>query len=236
MTKPNLDPDHDDYANDNEHGRPIAPAPSEGALVALAALGKTLNAVDTTSVIGGGGMPMLSFKREGTWMFGQKRTIVEEGSRWAVNPLTFKWGFICFDGANKVIGERLVPVSQPKPEVAELPDKGFTWHEQWAVALKCIDGTDAGTETVYKPTTNGGLQAIAGLIEAVRDRLNGGEHDGKVVPIVQLRKDSYQKPPYGRIWKPLLPVTGWMHLGGPAPAPTPASPPPAEQPRRRRVA
>ena len=31
---------------------------------------------------------MLQFKsgKAGTWVFGQKRTIVEDGSRWAVNP------------------------------------------------------------------------------------------------------------------------------------------------------
>jgi hypothetical protein len=31
-------------------------------------------------------------------------------------------------------------------------------------------------------------------------------------------------------------VVDWMSLEGPAPAPKPTSPPPAEQPRRRRVA
>ena len=170
-------------------------------------------------------------------MFGQKRTIVEDGSRWAVNPLTFKWGYICFGDGNKVLGERLVPVSQPMPDVTELPDKGFQWQEQWAVNLKCIDGTDAGTEVVFKTTTVGGIQAVAGLIEAVRDRLNGGQHDGKVSPIVLLEKDSYQHPQYGKIWTPLLTIVDWMPLDGPAPAPSPPppSPPPAEQPRRRRV-
>ena len=137
---------------------------------------------------------MLQFKREGdgTWMFGQQRTLVEDGSRWAVNPMTFQWGYICFCNDNKVLGERLVPVSQPMPEVAELPDKGSPWQEQWAVNLKCIDGTDAGTEVVFKSTTDGGIKAVGGLIDAVRDRLNGGQHDGKVSPIVHLEKDSYQ--------------------------------------------
>ena len=101
--------------------------------------------------------------------------------------------------------------------------------------MKCTTGTDAGTEVVYKPTTVGGIQAIAGLIEAVRDRLNGGQHDGKVSPIVRFEKDSYQHSQFGRVWTPLLPIVEWMLLNGPAPAPTPASPPPTEQPRRRRV-
>jgi hypothetical protein len=232
--------DHDDRPHDNDNGANRAPvaaaAMGSTALTSLTALGAVLNGVDTASVAGRSGLPMLTFKRDGngTWMFGQKRTHVEEGSSWAVNPLTFKRGYICFSNDNKVVGEHLLSVSQPMPDVTELSDKGFKWVQQWAVSLKCIDGTDAGTEVVYKPTTVGGIQAIAGLIEAVRDRLGGGQHDGKVSPIVHLKKDSYQNPQYGKIWIPVMTVVDWMPLSGPAPAPT--SPPPAEQPRRRRVA
>ena len=242
--------DHDnrrDHDNDNDNNeRAVAFAPSGGALAhPLAALGKTLNAVDTTSIVGGAGMPMLSFKREGdgTWMYGQRRTVIEDGSRWAVNPTTFRWGYIAFTNDNKVAGERLVPVTQPKPDIMELPDKGDAeWQEQWTVNLQCVDGTDAGTDVVYKPTTVGGLQAVAAMIETVRDRLNGGQHDGKVVPIVHLEKYSYQHSQYGRVWNPLLTVVDWMPLDGPVPPSGPGKPvdapasAPTEQPRRRRVA
>src|SRR5262245_15526798 len=231
--------DHDNRRDhDNDNGRAIAPAPSGGALASLAALGKTLNAVDTTSVVGGAGMPMLSFKREGdgTWMYGQKRIVVKDGSRWSVNPLSFRYGYICFGDGNKVLGERLVSVSQPMPAVDELPDKGFPWVPQWCVNLKCLSGEDADVEVTFKPTTVGGIQSVAGLIDTVRDRLNGGQHDGKVAPIVRLEKNSYQHGQYGRVWTPLLTIVDWMSLSGPAPAPAPASPPPpAEQPRRRRL-
>ena len=235
--------EHDhDHDNDNEpHGHAggaIAPAPAGGALASLAALGAALNRVDTAAVVGSG-MPMLQFKREGdgTWMFGQKRTIVEDGSHWAVNPLTFRYGYICFGDGNKVLGERLVSVSHPMPDATELPDKGFPWVPQWCVNLKCLDGADAGVEVVYKPTTVGGVQSVAGLIETIRDRLNDGQHGGKVSPIVLLRKDSYQHQQYGRVWTPRLEAVDWMPLSGPAPTPTPASSPaqPPEQPRRRRV-
>ena len=92
------------------------------------------------------------------------------------------------------------------------------------VNLKCVDGADAGTEVTYKPTTVGGIQAVAELIETVRDRLNGGQHDGKVSPIVVLEKDSYDRGQYGKMWIPVLTVVDWMPLSGPAPAPAPASP------------
>ena len=81
---------------------------------------------------------------------------------------------------------------------------------------------------IYKPTTVGGIQAVAGLIEAVRDRLNGGSTAARSSPIVQLEKDYYQHSQYGRIWTPLLTIVAWMSLDGPAPAPTPRR-------RRRRL-
>jgi hypothetical protein len=104
-----------------------------------------------------------------------------------------------------------------------------------AVDLKCLDGTDAGIEVILKVSTVGGIQAVTGLIDAVRDRLNGGQHDGKVAPIVRLERDSYQHGQYGRVPTPVLTIIDWMPIGGPAPAPAPASPPPAEQSRRRRA-
>ena len=232
--------DHDDrrdHDNDNEHA--VAPAPSGGALASLKALEMALGNVDTSSVAGRSGLPMLQFKREGsgTWMFGQKKTVVEAGSRWAINPATFKWGHVCFGEANKAT-ECLVSVSQPMPASTELPDTGFPWQPQMTVNMKCVDGTDAGIEVVFKTATDGGIKAVVGLIEAVRDRLNSGAHDGKVAPICVLEKDSYPHTQYGRIWCPVFNIVDWMPLSGPAPAPTPASPPPppTEQPRRRRVA
>jgi hypothetical protein len=233
--KPDLDRDPE-HANDNGHA--VAAVPMGGALTSLQALGATLNKVDVSSISGRSGLPMLQFTREGDgrWSFGQRRTVVENNSRWAVNPTTFKWGYICFNDGNKVIGDRLVSVAQAKPNVAELPDKGFEWQEQWAVNLKCLDGADADMEVVYKPTTVGGVQCIAGLIETVRDRLNSDEHGGKVAPIVLLEKGSYTHSQYGKVWTPLLTIVDWMPLDGPAPAPAPApAPVPVDQPRRRRV-
>jgi hypothetical protein len=236
------DPDRD--RDDGESGA-VPAAPTEGALTALTALGTVLNAVDTASVAGRSGLPMMTFKREGdgTWAFSQKKTVVEDGSLWAVSPRSFKRGYICFSDANKVVGEQMLPVSQPMPEVGDLPDKGFEWQQQWAVNLKCLSGADAGTEVTFKTTTVGGIQAVAGLIDAIRDRLNGGQHDGKVSPIVHLEKGNYQNPPYGKIWYPVMAITDWMPLDGPATAPASPPPPPttpptasaAEQPRRRRV-
>ena len=243
----NSDDDHDRdsdhaHANDNgngEHERPgskIAPAPAGGALTSLAALQTALANVNTAAIIGRSGLPMMLFKREGsgTWMFGQKKTIPEPGSRWAANPMTFRYGFICFND-NKVLGEHLVSVSRPKPLITDMQDVGFPWQEEWAVNLKCLDGADAGVEVTFKATTHGQIQAVGILIDLVRDRINSGQHEGKIAPIVLLEKDSYPHREHGKVWIPVLNNVDWMSLDGPAPAPAP-EPPPVEQPRRRRVA
>jgi hypothetical protein len=230
--------DNDNDNGNDQHESAVATAPAGGALASLAALGKALGNVDTAGIVGRSGLPMLSFKREGdgTWRFGQRQTVVEDGSRWAVNPLSFRYGYICFGDGSSVLGERLVPVSQPKPDVTALPDHGFPWVEQWCVNLKCLNGADTDVEVTYKPTTVGGLQAVAGLIETIRDRLADGQHDSKVAPVLLLGKDSYSHAQYGKVWTPLLEIVDWMALSGPAPAPAPeSSPQPEQQPRRRRV-
>ena len=101
------------------------------------------------------------------------------------------------------------------PDVTELPDKGFPWQQQMAVNLKCVSGTDAGTEVVFKTNTDGGKGEVIRLIEAVRDRLNGGQHDGKVSPIVLLENDSYPHPQYGKTWVPVLTIVGLDAVGRP---------------------
>jgi hypothetical protein len=128
------------HDNDNNAGgeKATAPAPTAGLLAStsLAALKTVLNGVDTASVVSRPEHPMLQFKSreaDGTWLYGQKRTVVEAGSRWAVDPTSFQRGYVCFNANNKRIGERLLPVDQPMPDIAELPDKGFPWSEQWAV-------------------------------------------------------------------------------------------------------
>ena len=240
--------DHDqdrnrDHANDNgEHERPggkqVASAPAGGALASIASLAAALANVPIG--IGRTGLPMMLFKsREdgGTWGFGQRRTIPEEGSRWAVNPLTIQWGCISFGDGNKVVGERLVPITQPKPLIADMPDTTFPWTEEWSVNMKCLDGADAGVEVIFKATTDGAIKAIVLLVDELRNRLNGGQHGGKIVPIALLEKGSYQHVKHGPTPFPVLNTVDWMPLDGPAPTPAPAEPtPPVDQPRRRRVA
>src|SRR4051812_19893958 len=90
-------PDHDfDYEDDTERELDLAPSPAPGAHTSLAALSTALSKVDTATVLGGSGLPLMQFRREGdgTWTHGSKRTRAEAGSTWAANPLSFRWGWV----------------------------------------------------------------------------------------------------------------------------------------------
>ena len=207
----------------------------------LTALGDGAQRRRHPSVGGRSGLPMLQFKRGRRRHLDVRAEADHPRSRQPLGrqPASFKCGYICFGDGNKMLGERLVSVSQPMPDVTELPDKGFPWQQQM--------GGQPEVPRRHRRRHRGGLQdrrpsaaqAVAGLIEAVRDRLNGGQHDGKVAPIVRLEKDCYQHPQYGKTLDAgaddrRLDVAGRSGAGAGAGATSP--PPPAEQPRRRRVA
>ena len=57
-------------------------------------------------------------------------------SLWAVNPPPFMWGWVCWGDGNKILGEKLVSISQPMPDITKLPDKGFPWQQQMGGQLE----------------------------------------------------------------------------------------------------
>ena len=120
------------------------------------------------------------------------------------------------------------------PESRSCPTRASNGRSSGPSTSSASTGPTPAPRSVYKTTTVGGIQAIVGLLDAVRDRLNGGQHGGKVSPVAHLEKDSYPNSEHGKIWTPLLTIVDWMPLSGPAPD-AGTSPPPAEQPRRRRV-
>ena len=96
---------------------------------------------------------MLQFKsREATapGCLGRSRPVLEDGSQLGRQSRIVQVGLHLLRRRQQASARRLVPVSQPMPDVTELPDKGFEWHEQWAVNMKCITGADAGIEVIYK--------------------------------------------------------------------------------------
>lgn len=87
-----------------------------------------------------GGVVILKMDRTGHWVFGADQDEVEPGSKWAVNPFSFLHGFIAWgDGA--VLAEKLVPMTEPLPEVdAAPPGASKGWEMQVGMSLKCKIG------------------------------------------------------------------------------------------------
>jgi len=201
-------------------------------LPAVQSLASSLRSI--AADVGGSGVAILKMEKAGIWVFGADQTEVEADSTWAVNPFSFVHGFIAWgDGA--VLGERMVPVSQPLPEVPPAPAGAVKgWESQIGLSLKCLSGEDEGMEVRYTTTSVGGKKAVQQLAVALAGQVETNQD--KPVPVVKLKKDHYSHKQYGKIYTPIFEVITWMGMDGEAPkvADTPAIEAPAG--RRRRAA
>jgi hypothetical protein len=174
--------------------------------------------------------------KTGHWVFGADQTEAEENSRWAVNPFSFVHGFIAW-GDGEVLGEKMVSVSQPLPELEPAPPQSKKgWETQVGMSLKCITGEDAGLEARYSTTSVGGKRAVQTLAAAIAAQVERDQ--SKPVPVVVLKKEHYQHKSYGRIYTPVFEIVEWVSMDGEAPSAPEGddTPPPAAAARRRRVA
>ena len=174
---------------------------------------------------------IIKMDRTGHWVFGADQTEAEDDARWAVNPFSFVHGFIAW-GDGEVLAEKLVPVTEPLPELEAAPPgakKG--WEPQTGLSLKCITGEDAGMEARFTTTSVGGRKAVQTLAVAIAAQVE--KDQGKPVPVVKLEKDSYSHKSYGRIYTPVFEVVEWVSMDGEA-APEAEAAPAAG--RRRRAA
>ena len=207
---------------------------SQAGLPAVAQLSTALRAAAQQAAPVG--MVILKMDRTGHWIFGADQTEVESGSKWAVNPYSFIHGYIAWgDGA--VLGEKMVSMTQPLPEVeAAPPGASKGWEQQIGVSLKCIDGDDAGMEARFTATSVGGKRAVQELALAVAAQVD--KDQSKPVPVVTLGKDHYQHKSYGRIYTPVFDVAEWVSMDGKTDAAQEPEAPAAEPApaRRRRVA
>ena len=174
---------------------------------------------------------ILKMDKRGDWVFGADQTEVDDGSLWAVNPFSFVHGFIAW-GDGEVLGEKMVPVSQPSPEMEPAPAGAKRgWEKQVGMSLKCISGPDNGLEVRYNVTSVGGKRAVQGLAVAISQQVESDQT--KPVPVVMLKRDHYTHKSYGKIYTPVFEVQEWMSMDG-AKAEEPAEE--AAPARRRRAA
>jgi len=187
------------------------------------------------SEVGGTGMAILKMDKTGHWVFGADQTEVEDDSTWAVNPFSFVHGYIAW-GEGDVLGEKMVPVADPLPEM-DVPPPGAKrgWELQVGMSLKCLAGDDKGLEVTYNVTSVGGKRAVQKLALDIAAQVE--KDQTKPVAVVRLKKEHYTHKSYGRIYTPIFEIVSWIGLDGQADE-TPASDPAADAApvRRRRSA
>jgi hypothetical protein len=162
--------------------------------------------------VGPAGSVILKMDKRGDWVFGADQTEVDEGTLWAVNPFSFVHGYIAW-GDGEVLGEKMVSVSHPLPEMESAPAGAKRgWETQVGMSLKCISGPDNGLEVRYSVTSVGGKRAVQGLAVAIAQQVENDQ--SKPVPVVTLKRDHYTHKSYGKIYTPVLEVQEWMSMDG----------------------
>jgi hypothetical protein len=184
-----------------------------------------------TEITGGGGKPLLRLLKSGQWVYGQTDEPVQEGSEWAINPLTVQHGWVCWSDypgntKNKRLGAALTPITQKKPG-RPIDIDGFPWNDLWVFELACISGEDKGVEVTYNANSGGGKKAADAYLASLQRQIE--VDPTRLVAIVQLEAASYQHVKYGQIFNPVLDIVEWVDMDGNRGQPQQA---PAEPPRK----
>lgn len=198
-------------------------------LPAVASLSTALRSLERD--VGNAGVVLLKMDKTGHWVFGADQTEVEDDSTWAVNPFSFVHGFIAW-GDGEVLGEKMVSVSQPLPELdAAPPNAKRGWETQIGMSLKCLSGEDKDMEARYSTTSVGGKRSVQALALAIATQVE--KDQSKPVPVVRLKRDHYTHKSYGKIFTPVFEILDWISVTG-EPTDTPEEEP-TERRRRRPV-
>jgi hypothetical protein len=203
-------------------------------LPAVSSLSTALRSLEKD--VGSAGVVLLKMDKTGHWVYGADQTEVEDDATWAVNPFSFVHGFIAW-GDGEVLGEKMVSVSQPLPELdAAPPNAKKGWETQVGMSLKCISGEDKDMEARYTTTSVGGKRSVQTLALAIAAQVE--KDQTKPVPVVRLKKDHYTHKSYGKIFTPVFEIVEWVSMDGEADAKADAKEEAAaeEAPRRRRRA
>lgn len=169
----------------------------------------------------------LKMTKAGDWVFGQEEEDVQEGSIWAIDPRSIQKGFIAWDEGEK-LGEEMASIFGEKPiQKEDLPDVGAKWVDQLGLAMACTNGQDKGVQCVYKVNSKGGKKAIRKYMSELQRQIQ--EDPEHCVALVTLDSEFYKHKEYGRIYNPIIEITGWVTMDtASAPASASAEPAPAE--------
>jgi hypothetical protein len=162
------------------------------------------------SEVASGVTVILKMDKTGHWVFGADQTEVEDGSLWAANPFSFVHGYIAW-GNGEVLAEKLVPVSEPLPELEPAPSGAQRgWEMQVGMMLVCTNGEDKDMQARFTATSVGGKRAVQALAVAIADQVDKDQN--KPVPLLSLTSEHYQHKTYGRIYTPIFEITDWVSM------------------------
>ncbi len=178
-------------------------------LPSVQSLSTALRSMETENAAGSA---ILKMDKTGHWVYGAGEDEVEAESTWAVNPFSFVHGFIAW-GEGEVLGEKMVNITQPLPELDAAPTGAKRgWETQVGMSLKCLTGEDKGLEVRYSTTSVGGKRAVQALAVAIATQVDADQT--KPVPVTTLKKEFYLHKAYGKIYTPFFDVVEWVGLGG----------------------
>lgn len=167
--------------------------------------------------------PFLRLLKDGGWVFSAENFEVEDGSRWAVNPLSIKHGFVCWTNypvqtkkKNEKLGSRMVPMTEAKPDPNSLPQYSdgqggnWPWADAVSFSLMCVSGDDKGEQVLYSTNSVGGLNACSKLTGDIMTQID--KDASRPVPVVELLSDSYQHSTFGKTYVPIFALREWLPL------------------------
>lgn len=232
----------------------VATRPATGfGLINREDLAKSLNnaAVSMPSVGGDQQyLKMLTKGRDaGTWVYGQAETEVEEGSLWAINPLSIKHGYVAWDthAGGAPVQEIMVSINRALPSKDSLPvlppgtpskkapnvPVDLEYADQRSFDAVCISGADEGVTVEYKQSSAGSMKLFSKVVNALLDQVSKGD---AIVAVGKWGFSSYDHKTYGEIYNPEFEIVEWRVVSDTSPASAGAKEPAKEEPKRTRAA
>lgn len=150
----------------------------------------------------------------GEWVYGGDDMEVEEDARWAVNPNSFIMGYIAWSVDGELEGEIMRPAGDDPVTMTECrnEDPDVKWTYQIGVQMVCINGEDEGQAVIYKTNSYGGKKALNGLLDEVIRKIQSNPASDEIVPIIELKTNSYKHKKYGKTFNPILEIDRWASL------------------------
>lgn len=159
-------------------------------------------------------MGFLKMDKSGDWCQGAEGDPIPDGTQFAVNPESFQRGYVAWADtsngapANK-LDERMYSVFAELPDSGTPPAGSRGWEAQFGFGLKAINGKFAGTELLYRASSDGGKRAISALTTEIAE---GAELNPGKIPLIVLDNRWYKHASYGKIFVPVFKIVKWVPM------------------------